>query len=131
MERLQLGEASIVREDDTGLYFEGTPFATSEVIDQLTVMNGRASTGASMLFEFGEIEEDDAGVEHILSFTQIYEVGPTPEGANPLAYAQLIDREDDQAEDDQTESLPMAASIPNYAALAAAIHRATKNLRRI
>jgi len=128
---LQLGEASELHEDDRGLYFEGIPFATDETIDILTVMDGRARTGASMLFDFGEIAEDDDGVEHMLSFSAIYEVGPCPEGANPEAYAELVERAADEgaAAEPEPAAAPAIDSNPEVA-LAAAIHRATARLRR-
>lgn len=101
--RLQLGETSVLRQDSKGLYFESIPFATTEGIDRLTVIAGRSKTGASLSFEFGEIEEDENGLEHLLSFSAIYEVGPTPIGANPKAYTELVDL------DDESESVEPAA----------------------
>ncbi len=121
---LQLGETEHLFEDDTGLFFSGTPFATDAVIDQLTVMAGRAHTGASFIFEFGEVAEDDSGLEHILSFSDLFEVGPTPIGANPDAFAELIER------DAGAEEKPEPAAAASNAALAAEIYRARALIRR-
>ncbi len=121
---LQLGETAQLFEDNTGLFFSGVPFATDAVIDQLTVMAGRAHTGASFMFEFGEITDPVDGVERILSFSDIFEVGPTPIGANPEAFAELVERGAD------AEEKPEPAAAANDAALAAAIHRARAHIRR-
>ena len=124
---LQLGEIAreSLAEDDTGLTFSGVPFATRAVIDQLTVMAGRERTGASFVFEFGEVAEDDDGVDHIMSFSDLFEVGPTPIGANPLAFAELVERSEGE---EIAEPEPVAASCD--VALAAAIHRARAQIRR-
>lgn len=136
---LQLGETLELHEDDKGLFFSALPFATNAVIDQLTVMYGRSRTGASMLFEFGEVAEDDSGLEHIKSFNDLVEVGPTPVGANPAAFAEVIERteleaqeQDTDTPDDDGEPDPELASEDTNqdAELTATIIRAAARFRR-
>jgi HK97 family phage prohead protease len=95
-ERLQIGETTELREDDYGLYYEATPFATQDSLDVLAVINGRQDQRiqASFAFDFGEIiEDEDTGIEEIHSFAKLHEVGPTTWGANPLAYTEIVPRD--------------------------------------
>lgn len=103
---LQLGQTSVLRQDDVGLYYESPVFATREAIDTLTVIDGRGRTGGSFSFEFGEVAPVDGedGVEELLSFSELYELGPCPVGANPLAYTQIVDL--DSEEDEEPASVP-------------------------
>jgi HK97 family phage prohead protease len=125
---LQIGETSRVVEDDFGLYYEGRLFATTPALDVLAVISGRSRTGASIGFEFGEIAEDDDGVEHMLSFSQLFELGPCPIGANPLAYSELV--EADAAGDDSEAAPVSAVTDAADAALALSIYRAAARMRR-
>lgn len=92
---LQLGQTQVLKQDDVGLYYESEPFTTSKVIDTLGVIDGRDKTGASFSFEFGEIAPaaDDDEVEELLSFSEIYELGPCPCGCNPRAYTEMVERD--------------------------------------
>jgi HK97 family phage prohead protease len=122
---LQLGETTELREDSRGLYFESSRlFAHTESVDILTVMHGRERTGASILFEFGEVAEDDDGLEHILSFSKLHEIGPSPQGVNPLAYAELVELD--------SEAKPEPAVAPDSdAAMAAEAYRALAQIRSL
>lgn len=130
---LQLGETTELREDSTGLYFESDRlFAHTEAIDILTVIDGRQRTGASILFEFGEIAEDDSGVEHILSFSSLHEVGPSPEGANPAAYAELVELATPAVERaPEPAAQAQAVDAVSGAAMASEIYRALAQIRRL
>lgn len=135
-QHIQIGETTERKVDARGFYFEATPFVTAESLDVLGAINGRANKriGASFSFDFGEVIEDDDGVEVIHSFTAIHELGPTTWGANPLAYAELVPR--DAADETKPAAEPTPATegdiIPADAeamAMAAALWRATANLR--
>lgn len=137
MHRVQLGHANILRSDSVGLYFECHPYPTLEAVEKLTVMDGRLETGASVQFEFGEIAEDDDGVEHLLSFNALYEVGPCPEGANPMAWAKLVERgsaeeeiEPEEADEAEPELASDDPSLAEEAELAAATWAVLAKLRK-
>lgn len=112
---LQIGETTKLAEDSTGLYFEAQPFTTREAVDTLDVIEGRAGSriGASFAFDFGEVVENDDGVKVIHSFSAIHELGPATWGANPLAYAEIVERT--AAEEEQPEAEPMPAEEPEAA----------------
>lgn len=125
-DRYQIGETTHVSEDAQGLRFEGDAIATSDAIDALTTMARRRHTGASLHLDFEPPKKDRYGVEHIAHVTDVYELGPTPVGANPAAYAVMIER------DAETNSNPepAAVSVATDAAIAATIYRAAARLRR-
>jgi HK97 family phage prohead protease len=126
-ESFQIGETTLIAEDDQGLRFEGNAIATNEAIDALTVMAGRRRTGASLYLDWSEPRKDRSGLEHIEQVNDVFEIGPTPIGANPAAYTVMVERTAG------AESIPepAAASIATDAAMAATIYRAAARLRRI
>jgi len=138
--KLQLGQTSVLEQDNVGLYFEAPIFATTEAIDIATVIAGRFRTGASFQFDFGEITEDDDGVEHLHSFSEIYELGPAPKGANPKAYAELVELDDESetqpeepepAEEPEPEPITDESDEAEEAALAATMWAAVARLRGV
>jgi HK97 family phage prohead protease len=135
-ERLQIGETTELKQDSKGLYFEANPFNTEDSLDVLAVMNSKESqrVQASFAFDFGEVIEDDEGIEEIHSFSRLYELGPTTWGANPLAFAELVPRDAEAlAIDDETEKPAEPAAIEpadeEQAALAADWWQAVAMLR--
>lgn len=128
---LQLGETTELGEDDTGLFFGCDKlFTHSEAVDIITTIDGRSHTGASILFEFGEVAEDDDGLEHVLSFSNLFEVGPSPEGANPQAYTELVELPSSEQAESEPEPAAASIDISTDAAMAATIYRAAAQLRR-
>lgn len=128
LENFQIAETTELEEDDKGLRFSAAPMATSEGINALTAMAGRARTGASLIFDFGDTTEDRFGVEHIVDVRDVFEVGPTPNGVNPHAFSRLSERGEEVTEP-ETESEP-APAAPG-AALAAEIYRALAHIRSL
>jgi len=129
LDNFQIAETTDLVEDDRGLRFESTPIASSVGIDALTVIAGRRRTGASLVFDFGDTVEDSDGVEHIVDVVDVIELGPTPRGVNPHAFAVLIDR---AAEENQPAPATEAQiSTDTGAALAAEIYRAIAHIRSL
>jgi HK97 family phage prohead protease len=108
---LQIAETTKLVEDSTGLYFEAPPFVTTDAVDTLNVIAARLGgrIGASFAFDFGEVIENDDGVKVIHSFSAIHELGPATWGANPLAYAEIVEHTA-AAEKEQPEEEPAPAS---------------------
>lgn len=116
--KLQIGETTVLLEDDFGLFFEGRLFSTSVARDALGVMQGRGRMPASFSFDFGEVVTDEeTGVGRILSFSRLWELGPATWGANPAAFVEI--GASDQEPETQSISRPDAA--PYAASLAAAV----------
>lgn len=126
VDNYQIGETTELAEDDRGLRFSAKPIATSEGVNALTAMAGRSRTGASLIFDFGDPVKDRNGVEHIVDVQDVFEVGPTPTGVNPHAFARLSER---GAEESTEEVQPAPAA--HDAALAAEIYRALAQIRSI
>jgi HK97 family phage prohead protease len=98
---LQLGWTTHLAEDDTGLYFEGRVAPTLEAAEVLTTIAEKGRMDSSFTFHYGEVDEDDDGILHIRSFSDLIELGPVIIGANPEAYVEVMPLADatDQIED--------------------------------
>jgi phage head maturation protease len=126
MWQLQLGESTLLEEDDRGFYFEAAVAATRESADVLSVIQHRGRMDASISFDYGETEEDDEGVTTIYSFSKLYEVSPVTWGANPAAYVELMPLSEAGQE---RSAPPISATAFQNALLAAALRRATANIQ--
>jgi len=128
-QKIQVGQTIELREDDHGLYYEGELFNSQATAEMLTAIHGRGRIGASFGFDFGEREEDDDGVIHLLSFSKLHELGPTTWGANPRAYSEIVELASSEKKP-ELASAPVADIQPvGGQDWSAALWRATAELR--
>jgi len=124
MELLQIGETTLLQEDDHGFYFEGRAYNTLSAVDALGTVAARGQMDASFSFDYGERSTGRGGITHIKSFKRIHELGPVNEGANPAAYVEIFPlSEASQA----IEPAPLPASSE----FAGALDRATAQMRSL